>query len=143
MNWPKIAFIAMLVLAAVGWGAPWVTGIEIDDWPAALRWAFVGGIILTFLVLGRDQMRKDKQAETWVGNPRKSKFQNWVDKRRQRFSLKRGVEFFFVGLVAFSIMVGISALSGELASFAGGVAFVLIMSLLAGLIGMFTEKVPL
>jgi hypothetical protein len=46
-------------------------------------------------------------------------------------------------LVAFSIVVGFSAMFGEVASIGGAVVFVIGMSVVAGLIGMFTEKVPL
>lgn len=142
MNWPRIALVALLVLAALGFGVPWATGIDSDEWPLSLRLAFVGAILLAMIVLGRDQMRQDKEAETWIDDPQRTKLQNWIEKRRQRFSPKRGIEFFLAGLVVFSIMVGISALSGELVSMSRGVVFVLAFSLLAGLFGIFTEKVP-
>ena len=143
MKWPKIALVALFLLAGIGLAMPWVTGIETEEWPNGLRWAFVGSILLAMFVLGRDERRKEKEADTWVDDPQRSKLENWMEKRRQRFSPKRGAGFFFLGLVAFSIMVGISALFGGVASVAGAVTFVLIVSVVAGLIGMFTEKVPL
>jgi hypothetical protein len=48
-----------------------------------------------------------------------------------------------LGLVVFSITVGFSAMFGEVASIGGAVGFVVGMSVVAGLIGMFTENVPL
>ena len=48
-----------------------------------------------------------------------------------------------MGLVVFSIMVGITAVTGTVASIGGAIAFVVGVSVVAGLIGMFTEKVPL
>lgn len=143
MNWPKFALVAIFVLIGLAFIVPWVTGIEIDDWPVALRWALTGVFVVAMIVLGRDEMRKEKEAETWIDDPRKLKLQNWMDRRRERFSPRRGIEFFFVGLVVFSIVAGIGALFGEVASLATSLAFVLIMSVLAGLIGMFTEKIPL
>ena len=94
-------------------------------------------------ILGRDERRREREADAWVNDPHKSSRENWLAKRRQQFSPARGLWFFVVGLVVFSITVGISALLGELASLWGAVAFVVAMSALAGLIGMFTENVPL
>jgi hypothetical protein len=139
----KIAIAAIFILTGAIWIVPWLTGIGLSEWPAPLVWTLVGGIFIALFVIGRDERQRDREADTWVNDPRKSKFENWMEKRRQPFSPKRGIEFFFYGLIVFSIMVGISALSGELASIAGAVAFILIMSLVAGLFGMFTEKVPL
>ena len=100
-------------------------------------------MVASMFVLGREDRRKEKEADTWVNDPRKSALENWLEKRRQRFSPTRGLSFFFFGLVAFSIVVGFSAMFGEVASIGGAVVFVIGMSVVAGLIGMFTEKVPL
>ena len=143
MNWPRIALIALLVFSFVGLLLPWVTGIDIDQWPMALRWAFVGVILVAMVILGRDERRREKAADKWVDDPQKSKRGNWLEKRRQRFSPRRGLEFFLMGLVVFSIMVGITAVTGTVASIGGAIAFVVGVSVVAGLIGMFTEKVPL
>lgn len=64
-------------------------------------------------------------------------------KRRNEFSPKRGAGFFFIGLFAFSFSVVVAMLFGEVTSFSGSIAFVLGSSVVAGLIGMFTENVPL
>jgi hypothetical protein len=139
----KVAILAIFTLSGSIWIGPWLTGIELSEWPAPMVWALVGAIFIALFVMGRDERRREREADTWVDDPRKSRLENWMEKRRQRFSPRRGVEFFFYGLIAFSIMVGISALSGELASASGAVAFIFIMSLVAGLFGMFTENVPL
>jgi hypothetical protein len=143
VNWPKIALIALLVLSFLGLALPWVTGIDSDQWPVALRWAFVGSILVALVILGRDERRREKAADNWVDDPRKSKVENWLEKRRQRFSPRRGLEFFVMGLLVFSIMVGITAITGNVASIGGAIAFVVGVSVVAGLIGMFTENVPL
>jgi hypothetical protein len=142
MNAPKIAVVSLFLLSGIAFVVPWGIGFEIRDWPDVLVWGLVGGILVALFVLGRAQRLEELALDTWVDDPRKSKLQNWMAKRRQRFSPKRGVQFFFFGLIGFSIMVGISALSGELASIVGAVAFAVLFSLLAGLIGMFTENVP-
>jgi hypothetical protein len=143
VNWPRIALIVLLLVSFVGLVLPWVTGIDNDQWPTALRWAFVGAILVAMAILGRDERRRDKAADPWVDDPRKSKRENWLQKRRQRFSPRRGLEFFLMGLFVFSIMVAVSAVMGTVASIGGAIAFVLGVSAVAGLIGMFTEKVPL
>lgn len=131
--------IAVLSLAALALPQ---AGIEMEDWPAPLTWAFVAVILVGLFVLGRDDRRAEEAADPWVDDPRKSPLQNWLHKRRQRFDPARGLWFFLAGLVVFPSAVGIGWMFGEQASLAGAIAFVLIMSLLAGLVGMFTEKVP-
>lgn len=143
MNWPKVALVALFVLPGIAFVAPWATGVEMHDWPNLLVWLLVGGILAAMFILGREQRREELAAETLVDDPRRSKFENWMAKRRERFSPKRGVEFFFFGLIAFSIMVGMGALSGEVASLTRAIIFVVAASAVAGLFGMFTEKVPL
>jgi hypothetical protein len=143
VNWPRIALIFLLVLSFVGLVLPWVTGIDRDQWPVALGWAFAGGILVAMVILGRDERRREKTADKWVDDPRKSRLENWLEKRRQRFSPRRGLEYFAAGLAAFSIMVGITAIAGNVASVGGAIAFIVGMSVVAGLVGMFTEKVPL
>ncbi len=64
-------------------------------------------------------------------------------KRPSDFNAKRGAAFFFVGLFAFSFSVVVAVLSGEVASSSGAIVFILGSSVVAGLIGMFTENVPL
>jgi hypothetical protein len=132
----------MLVASAMLLSLPWITGIALEAWPDWLRWALGAPILLSMIIIGRDQARKDKLEDTWVGDPRKSKLQNWTEKRRQRFSPRRGLGFFLAALVVFSVIIGFSAVTGSVASAGGAVAFVLIFSALAGLIGIFTEKVP-
>ena len=46
-------------------------------------------------------------------------------------------------MFAFSFSVVVAMLFGEVSSFSGAIAFVLGSSVVAGLIGMFTENVPL
>ena len=143
MNWSNVALAGLIVPTFIVLVVPWMTGTDTDQWPAPLVWTLVGGIIASMFVLGREDRRKEKEADTWVNDPRKSALENWLEKRRQRFSPTRGLSFFFFGLVAFSIVVGFSAMFGEVASIGGAVVFVIGMSVVAGLIGMFTEKVPL
>ena len=138
----EIALVAILILAGVIWLGPWLSGADVDELPNALRWAVVAAMLIALFVVGRDQQRRDKQAETWVDNPRKSRLQNWAERRRTKFNPMRGVGFFFIGLIVFSVMIFVSALTRDVASVAGALAFVLVMSVLAGLIGRFTEKVP-
>jgi hypothetical protein len=58
------------------------------------------------------------------------------------FNPRRGLEYFFIGLVVWSITASISALGGAPASFPGAVAFVFGVSVLGGVIGMFAKNVP-
>lgn len=143
MNWSNVSLGGSLALISILLVVPWITGIDTDQWPAPLVWTLVGGFIVLLLIHGREERRKEKEADTWANDPRKSALENWLEKRRQRFSPARGWWFFIGGLVTFSITVGFSALFGEVASIGGAVAFVIGMSVVAGLIGMFTENVPL
>lgn len=65
-----------------------------------------------------------------------------LDYGSEGFSPRRGIEYFFIGLVVFSIMVGISALADGPVFIGRAVAFVLIASTAVGVIGVFTENVP-
>lgn len=87
-------------------------------------------------------MRAEEPTDTWAGNPQKSRLENWLDKRRQRFSARRGLGYFVVALFVFPIPVLVDAVGGNVGSIQGAAVFVAGMSILAGLIGMFTEKTP-
>lgn len=65
-----------------------------------------------------------------------------LDYGPEGFSPRRGIQYFFIGLVAFSIMVGISTLADGPISIVRAAAFVLIASAVVGVIGVFTENVP-
>jgi hypothetical protein len=143
LNWSNFALAGLLIPTIILLVVPRMTGTDTDQWPALLVWTLLSVIVASMFVLGREDRRKEKEADTWVNDPRKSAFENWLEKRRQRFSPARGLSFFFLGLVAFSIVVGFSAMFGEVASMGRAVVFVIGMSLVAGLIGMFTENVPL
>jgi uncharacterized membrane protein SirB2 len=144
LNWSKVALITMLVVSGLLLVLPRVVGVEVEAWPDAVRWASVTALLVAMVILGRDERRRERAEDSWVDDARKSKSSaNWIEKRRQRFSPKRGLGFFIAGLVVFSITVGFTAITGTVASTGGAIAFVLSFSVLAGLIGMFTEKVPL
>lgn len=143
LNWNKIAWAMMALPSAIFIGVHWMVGIEVEAWPLWSRWALGIAIIVGMVTLGREQSRREKENDTWMDDPRKSRIENWADKRRQRFSPKRGLGFFVAGLVVFSVMIGVTALSSGVASTSGAVLVVLGFSALAGLIGTFTEKVPL
>jgi hypothetical protein len=143
VNWPKVALITIFVFSGLLLALPWVIGLEVEEWPDVVRWASVAPLLVAMIILGRDERRRERAEDTWVNDPRKSKLANWIEKRCQRFSGKRGLGFFAAGIVVFSISVGLTAITGTVASTGGAVAFVLGFSVLAGLIGMFTEKVPL
>ena len=66
MNWPKIALIALFVLPGIAFVVPWVTGIEMRDWPDALVWSLVGGILLAMFILGREQRREEMAADSFA-----------------------------------------------------------------------------
>ena len=142
MNWPRVALITIFILSGVLLGVSWITGNDVEEWPNALRWALVVPLVVALIVLGKDERRREKEEDTWTDDPRKSKFENWIEKRRQRFSPKRGLGFFALGLVVFSVMVGFTAAIEGIASPGGAIAFVLGFSFLGGLIGMFTDRVP-
>lgn len=57
------------------------------------------------------------------------------------FSVKRGRDYFVVALVVLPIMVGMSALTGVQISLTGAIAFVLGFSILAGVLGTYTDNV--
>lgn len=56
-------------------------------------------------------------------------------------NVKRGRDYFFVGLLVLPVIVGLSTLTGGSFSLPGAIAFVLIVSILAGVIGTFTGNV--
>ena len=59
------------------------------------------------------------------------------------FNPKRGFFFFVAGLFVFPIAAGIEALFGANLTLSGMLVFTLFASLLAAVIGTFTERVPL
>lgn len=59
------------------------------------------------------------------------------------FSPRRGGEYFLLALLVAPVMLGIGAIGGGPFSIGGAVLFVLGFAAVAGLIGLYTDKVPL
>ena len=76
-----------------------------------------------------------------MGRPKRRKGKGLFEAPPKGFSPERGRDYFLVALVVLPIMVGLSALTGSSISLPGAVAFVLGFSVLAGVIGMFTDNV--
>lgn len=143
MNWSGIAIAVIFIVIAVGFGVEWATGVEAEDWPAGLNWLSVGLLVVALIILGREQMKEDREAEDWVDDPSKSSFQNWMAKRRHKFSPLRGAAYFFLALLIYPFILGIDFLFGQpFVSLERAAIFVLVIAVAAGLIGIFTEKTP-
>lgn len=65
-----------------------------------------------------------------------------IERITRRINLRRGLLFLLVGLVALPVLVLINSVGAESFSITGAVTFVLGGSLLVGVIGIFTDKVP-
>ncbi len=149
MNWPRLALITTVIFSGILLGLPWVTGADIEEWPDSLRWALALPLFGAMIVLGldakrrkQDEKRGEKQQDKATDDRRKPRFEQWIERRRQRFSPKRGLEYFVIGLVIFSLMAGINAVTRGVVSPTGALAFILGFSLIGGLVGMFTEDMP-
>ena len=73
--------------------------------------------------------------------PGRQEKKSLLDYPPKGFSPARGKFYFVAGLVGVPLMVGISALSGSSIPILGAVGFVLTFSVLAGVVGMFTDNV--
>ena len=72
-------------------------------------------------------------------------FREPVDPKAKAFDFnpKRGLLYFLIGLLVFPVMAIIEALFSADLSLGGMVLFTLFASILAGVVGTFTEQVPL
>lgn len=142
MNRSTIALLLMFLIPLAMF-VGWASGHGAETWPTALSWALYGILVGAIILFGVEERRREKAADPWVDNPGKSKVENWLAKRRQRFSVARGIFYFVAGLVAFSVMVMVKSMMGEVASLEGAILFIIGASALAGLFGLFTDNVPL
>jgi hypothetical protein len=76
-----------------------------------------------------------------MGRQQRRKREARAEASAKGFSPERGRDYFVVALFVLPIMVGLSALDGSPISFPGAVAFVLTFSVVAGVVGTFTDNV--
>ena len=59
------------------------------------------------------------------------------------FSPRRGTVYFFVGFVVGCVLVGLNSLTGSVPAVSSAIIFIVGFATVAGVIGTFTDKVPL
>lgn len=108
------------LLLLVGWGSRYVPGFSQGNWQAWWKLAFVIALCAAIVITFYD---RKNFLEAWDFNP------------------KRGLLYFLLGLIIFPVMVGVDAIFGADLSLSRMVVGTLAMSLVAGILGMFTENV--
>lgn len=109
------------LLLLVGWGSRYVPGISQDNWQTWWKLAFVIALCAATLTTFYD--RKNFPEKTWDFNP------------------KRGLLYFLLGLIIFPLMFCVDAIFGTDLSLSHMALGTLALSLLIGILGMFTENV--
>ncbi|MXO48111.1 hypothetical protein U4960_09615 [Altererythrobacter sp. H2] len=112
---------AFCMLLLWGWAASYIGGISQDDWGLLWRLAYVIWLCVTFVMAFYD--RKNLPEKAWDFNP------------------KRGVLYFFLGWIIFPVLIGVEALSGADFTLSRMLVGTLAMSVLIGILGIFTENV--
>jgi hypothetical protein len=116
-----IGAVALGLLLLLGLGMRYIPGVSQDDWHLGWSVAYVLGLCVAFFAAFYD--RKNFPEKTWDFNPR------------------RGILYFFFGWIIFPIMIGIEAIGETDITLSGMVMVTLAMSVLAGILGTFTENI--
>ena len=109
------------LLFLVGWGSRYVPGFSQDNWQAWWKLAFVIALCAAIVITFYD--RKNFPEKAWDFNP------------------KRGLLYFLLGLIIFPVMICVDAFFGTDLSLSRMVLGTLALSLIVGILGMFTENV--
>ena len=109
-----IAFVGLLIFGAFSQPSH-------DDWNVLQRLAFIIAICVTMILTLYD--RRNLPRKVWDFNP------------------KRGLLYFCLGWILFPMMIAVDSFLQANFSWAGMLAGTLAMSILIGIIGIFTENV--
>lgn len=116
-----VGAVALSLLMLMGLGIRYITGIPQDSWDPLWVIAYVVALCVALFTAFYD--RKNFPEKTWDYNP------------------KRGVLYFFLGWIIFPVMIGVEAISGTDLMLGRMLVGTLALSVLVGILGMFTENV--
>lgn len=116
-----IGSVALGLLLLFGLVSRHVNWLSQEEWGSLWKLAYVSALCAALIAAFYDQENLAK--ETWNFNP------------------KRGLLYFLLGWFIFPVMIGIEIISGDDLTLSGMVLGTLILSVLIGIVGIFTENV--
>jgi len=117
-KWGIVAFIGLLLL---GFAARYIPELDQQNWHLGIKIAFI--LFLCCAMFAAFYDKKNFSGKTWDFNP------------------KRGLFFFFLGLLIFPILALIKASFSTDLTWTGMITFTLIGSVIIGVLGIFTEHI--
>jgi hypothetical protein len=116
-----IGAVALGLLLLLGLASRYGPGLSQDDWGTWWKLAYV--IVACAALFAAFYDRKNFPEKTWDFNP------------------KRGLRYFFLGWIIFPVMIGMEAISGTDFTLSRMMLGTLALSVLVGILGIFTENV--
>jgi cytochrome bd-type quinol oxidase subunit 2 len=118
-----IGVVALGLLLALAWAAPYVPGLSQDHWGTWWKLAYAIAVGAALFAAFYDR-------------------RNFPEKALD-FNPQRGLMYFFLGWIIFPVMLGLEAISGTDFALSRMVLGTLALSTLAGIAGTFTENIGL